>query len=69
MREVVLHGFYRSTHVSNAKPVPTARGVDFLFHDIGTAKGRPGREAMLAKAPIERTRCRETDHRAAARTS
>ena len=39
----VLHGFHRSTYVSIAKLVLTAKGVPFLFHDteqaMGTANG------------------------------
>jgi glutathione S-transferase len=43
MADVVLHGFHRSTYVSIAKLVLTAKGVPFLFHDteqaMGTANG------------------------------
>lgn len=41
MSEVVLHGFHRSTYVSIAKLVLTAKGVDFLFHDTEAAMARP----------------------------
>lgn len=42
MAEVVLHGFHRSTYVSIAKLVLTAKGVPFLFHDTEQAMGTPG---------------------------
>jgi glutathione S-transferase len=37
MTDVVLHGFHRSTYVSIAKLVLTAKGVPFLFHDTEQA--------------------------------
>ncbi|HLM12760.1 MAG TPA: glutathione S-transferase family protein [Reyranella sp.] len=39
MADVVLHGFHRSTYVSIAKLVLTAKGVPFLFHDTEQAMG------------------------------
>lgn len=42
MSAVVLHGFHRSTYVSIAKLVLTAKGVEYLFHDTEDAMAAPG---------------------------
>lgn len=42
MTDVVLHGFHRSTYVTIAKLVLTAKRVEFFFRDTERAMAQPG---------------------------